>query len=850
MEVIGVIAAVPGLIEIAKGAKSAISSLATQLIAHLEAVTESLGEIEKRWKNISLSSDQLSSLNPLIASSGVATDGPRLLKRAKLLASGYGKKLKRHIDLLERSKSSLAILLLDRTATDVQGKQAPCLSVHLKRLYDRAVMILYPEDSTARANGCGAILHLDTGRNEPQKCHRMTRQEPSNVSSPYTVPKVVANLSLRCLSWTVKAFEKLSVLFSFWAENGSQRKLIDLLRTVRWYLLQEVQDPVFHEISTSIVKGLPLETGSSTAAISVALKAIDSEVYCIIDRVDESIDDWTRPDEGCLKVVLELIQNHPKLHVLLLGREPSLLGALKAAPRSLEVTEGMVRGDIDKLITSELDKCLNTQSEAIRQEAYETLKAKSNSMFLWVVLVFRQLNRCFSDSEVKHELKNTARDLDREYHRLFQRLLERTSGTSSRPSTSMRRSKRLLSIMISAAEPMTASKLCHTYAVQTNPTQSYTDDLPTKEGIVDACGDFVRVTNDRYHITHATVTNFLTRSLSEWLLEDQDIIFLRIDGLESQREMCFSCLDYLSLLDLGYPLAEGSYTTLPSRFPLFSYPLNFIPFHVLQVSAHGPSSCLTSRLETFCSKPQFCAMIGFIIRNISEESWDVAYRYTELIVSTISGPEKNAPNLIELNVDPFAVFANEFLRRQSAFGSEDPRTQSWNLLATSLAVTSIDENHEPNVEPQHVSENTDDYKAIESPSRKPPALWNGDEKMLERSRGLTGVSNNILLATIQCLDANSQLLASTKKVQSAISTTLFNPLLTVINKLAISPSWIVPAPCLIVCALAIERGCRETPEKVAQAIGLVSIARKKLPNKRNFWEALAICHEAWLTGDP
>ncbi|KAK9783950.1 hypothetical protein SCAR479_00509 [Seiridium cardinale] len=85
----------------------------------------------------------------------------------------------------------------------------------------------------------------------------------------------------------LKASEKISVLFSFWAESGSQRKLIDLLRMVLWHLLQEVQGPVFHELSTSIVKGLPLKTGSLTASISVALKAIKSEVYCIIDRVDE-----------------------------------------------------------------------------------------------------------------------------------------------------------------------------------------------------------------------------------------------------------------------------------------------------------------------------------------------------------------------------------------------------------------------------------------------------------------------------------------------------------------------------------------------------------------------------------
>ncbi|KAH8193973.1 hypothetical protein TruAng_011860 [Truncatella angustata] len=623
-----------------------------------------------------------------------------------------------------------------------------------------------------------------------------------------------------------KTLDHISILFSFWAESGSQRKLIDLLRTALWHLLQNVSD---------------------AAAMSTALKAIKPDVYCIIDGVDESIDDWTRPGDGCLKVILGLVQDHPNFHVLFLGRESSLIATLKAAPRSLEITQEMVVGDMDKLIASELRQCSNIQSVALRQEVYETIKAKSNIMFLWVILVFRQLNQCFSDSEVKHELKNTPRDLDREFTRIFRRLLERTSGTSFRPSMSMKRAKRLLSIMMAAAEPMTAPELCHAYAVQVNPTQSYTDDLLTKEGIVNACGDFVRVTSDRYHIAHSTVTNFLTRPLSEWLPEDQDILFFQVDLLDAQKAMLFSCLDYFNLLNLGYPLVEESSTTLPTRYPLFSYALNFIPFHVLQLRSYGPSSCLTTKLEEFFHTTQFCAMVEFMIRTVTEESWTVVYRYIELVLSDLGGLENDSASLIELNVDPSVIFANESLRRQKSFGPEDPRTQSWNLLATALAMSSIKVGDELNIKVRHVSDSTDDHQTAQSHSMQTTTTPDGNGKVLLPGQIPTVVSNNVLLAVMQRFDTKEHLVASSKKAQLAVSTSLFKPLLTIINKLVLSPMWIVPPSCLLLCAWVIERGCRETPEQIAQARNLVSLARKKLKNKQNFWESMAICYEVWLT---
>jgi hypothetical protein len=241
MEVVGLIAALPGLIEIVKGTNTALQGLlrknafvteTTELIDQLQVLTKILGDIEAQWRNISLTPGQLqalppavttlredlTSLNKLIASTGISANGPRLLKRAKLIVSGYEKKLKLYIDRLERSKSSLTLLLVQgmlgfsfhfQKHRLIRAQKAfptldSTIALNLKRLYGHAAMGSYLQNSTTHANGYGKMTTSNTGPIPRQYHHRSFQQHTlMNESSAYTASKVVANPCSRHLLCTI-----------------------------------------------------------------------------------------------------------------------------------------------------------------------------------------------------------------------------------------------------------------------------------------------------------------------------------------------------------------------------------------------------------------------------------------------------------------------------------------------------------------------------------------------------------------------------------------------------------------------------------------------------------------------
>jgi hypothetical protein len=640
----------------------------------------------------------------------------------------------------------------------------------------------------------------------------------------------------------LKTQNRIAAFFSFWAGSGSQRKLIDLLRTILWHLLQAVPDDTVRDISGPLVKALPLDIDNLRAAIEAAIKIIPSDVYCVIDGIDESLDDWTLHRDGCLKVILDLARDHPNLHFLLVGREPSMLAALKVAAKSLEITESLVKGDIDKLISFELNHIPNIESESLKQEVRDTLQANSDIMFLWVTLIFKGLKRCFTASEIKHNLRKIPRDLDREYHRLFAQLQDRTCGTSSNPSSSMSRSKRLLSIIIATPEPLTFSELHYAYAVQVNPSQSYTDELLAKDAIIDACGDLVREADGHYHIVHATVAEFLTRPTSDWLLDDQDIHFFQIDPLEAQRSMCFACLDYLGFLELGYPLTEKSLDLLPTRFPFFSYAVTYLPFHVLQACSEGAGSLLKPKIESFLVSVQFCALIEYMFLAVVEESENIVYPYFDL-VQTSSSELAEVLSSIDLKINPMEIFVKESLRRQMQFGQEDPRTESWDSFSGVLAMVWHGENDESDRPGQSDKEHeSEHFRSISSDSTPPNRNKSIENGIVTRTS--SSISN--LLAGLPHIVAHEHHVGLIGISKAALSTSITQHLGTILSKLP-SLERFLPPHLLMLWAYRIEGGIRESPYKIRQARRLISIAMDKLRDGQNYWGALCLHYMAFLT---
>lgn len=246
-----------------------------------------------------------------------------------------------------------------------------------------------------------------------------------------------------------------------------------------------------------------------------------------------------------MKYVLELAKALPNFRLILLGREPAIRTAMTIIPSNIEIAEDMVRHDIHKFIDVELDRSLKVQTPTIRQLVRQSLQARSTTMFLWVSLVFTELSHCYLPSEIEHSLEHMPHDLDQEYHRLFAQLIARLGGTSARPSIFIQRAKCLLSLIIAATEPLTCDELRYAFASCQSSKQGYEEYLIDHGGIIDSIGDFVRVSDGRYHIAHASLAEFLTRDLELWEGEDKVIIFFRVDIMEAHTTICLACLNYV-----------------------------------------------------------------------------------------------------------------------------------------------------------------------------------------------------------------------------------------------------------------------------------------------------------------
>jgi hypothetical protein len=194
---------------------------------------------------------------------------------------------------------------------------------------------------------------------------------------------------------------QIALHFSFWSGSENQRKLEDLLRTLVWQSLRRIKDADLEKVSKLLTRSDGIDKRSLIEALRIALSGISQKVYCTIDGIDESSEDWNCDADGCLSTVLDLVTNHTNFHVLLAGREASVRALIKKAGPRLEITEHLIRGDIERLIATEIHDSLKSYSQTIRDEAKKSLEAKSQVMFLWVTLVLKELRRCSSVEDVR-----------------------------------------------------------------------------------------------------------------------------------------------------------------------------------------------------------------------------------------------------------------------------------------------------------------------------------------------------------------------------------------------------------------------------------------------------------------
>ncbi|KAI0538634.1 hypothetical protein GGR58DRAFT_500980 [Xylaria digitata] len=699
MEVIGLIAAIPGLIEITQKTISIIRAFTDQksfakqiieLLGQLELIEKILQEILNRLQSSTIHHSYLNSLitvtgslkselialgnifQPLAAKPGRKA---KVLNRIRLLIHGLEGKIKGYHERLDKAQSALTLVIVAQNDAVVQENLTISRSNLRLKLNDVLLPSGYSFIPQNLQGTCEWIWthpvfcewQKDPTQSSPVGHERriMCIHGPKGCGKSVLAASIVEKL---------KSQDKLAVGFSFWAGSHNQQKLLAFLRTFLWHIIQHIPDDNLAQISAPLLESLPLTERILEDVISIAVKVIKPRIYCIIDGIDESVDDWTRPSAGGLRLALDLTKAHTNLRVILLGRDASMRSASGLTPLIIEITEDLIRPDINQLILYHLDSSLKVQDAATRQLVQETLQESSRVMFLWVTLIFGALNRCHLPSEIEYTLHRVPRDLDREYHRLFICLQDRLGGTRGSPSLSMERAKCLLTWIVAAPEPLTYEELRCAFAISQCPDKDYGKYMISEEGIVDTCGDFIRVSDGRYHMAHASIEEFLTRPIELWQYEDEAIEYFRIDVLHSQSLMCLECFSYFQRTDLGYPLTSESVGMALISLPIFSCALKFALIYLMRTDAKR----VWDYLEYFTRTPQFCSLVECVLLIFQYESATCSEQHVEIMkfISWVSIKESFDRLPITLSLLE-STFREELARREKIFGLDNDRFRTW-----------------------------------------------------------------------------------------------------------------------------------------------------------------------------
>ncbi|KAF4459991.1 Tetratricopeptide-like helical [Fusarium albosuccineum] len=704
MEVVGVVAAIPGLIQIVQAVTTAICGLSKrkvaakiveQLAVQLRDLEDILQDVKKRWRQRNSDQHRLQRLSPaltqlqtellslkeILQTSKPANGPSRYIKRALFLSTSLEKTLKESVSRLSQVKASLTLLIAhhqDEVTEEILKLSLSELRLKLRALLRPSSDSFIPDKTDGT---CEWIWSHQTFRNWVDG-PITPKDHSSRTLGLYGIKGCGKSVLVKSVAERLRDRGDICLHFSFWTGNEAQRKFVDLLQTASWQILNHVPDKGLEQLSKPWIMDPSINERGLLRIIHNALPLVGSKVYCFIDGIGESTEDWNSQSNGCLSAVLDLVKSHDNLRLLLAGREPSLRTFLKEACPRLEITENLIREDIHRLVAAELNESLTIHTPAIKDMVQESLEAKTQVMFLWATLVFKELRRCFSVEEVKQTLKQVPYDLDREYHRLFLQLMTRTRGTLTNPSPSMKRARCLISSLLACPEPMTAEDLCYSYAAQVNSSGTIEDDLITVDGIMDACGDFVRVTEGRYHLIHASAADFLTRPESDWGEEDSKILYFRVDVSNAQASMCSACFTYIKSLDLGYPLTDDGVSSLPSRYPFFSYVTKFLPVHLVQVVERGGQQ--HPEAYQFVKTPQFCALIEYafatIQSSVQNNNADSIYYWIEFFSMDSGGQDAELDQIYNV----------ELQRQLQCFGTHDERYQSWQSLAIFISAYSFE----------------------------------------------------------------------------------------------------------------------------------------------------------------
>ncbi|KAH8650587.1 hypothetical protein BGZ60DRAFT_534244 [Tricladium varicosporioides] len=714
-EVLAIVGVIPALAHVARKGlsdlreiyqtKQEIAEVLENVATQIPLLLNSLLEIEKRIRIDSLQSaateepklfptahqadlmsiikacqEEISKLNILVEKFKPSANGSRTIQVSKKIVAWrmtYGKRFKSTHERIKDLRSSLEGYVVVRTGAIINE------SLSLARLERKAQISEWLQPSrveffqTRLEGTCQWIWSentfvqwLDIASPRPDRLlciHGVHGSGKSVLAS-----SIVEGLTNRQLN---------PLFFSFSGVDSNRKTLEHMLRTLLWQQLQQTQ----FAVDENIINGLMMAGSTSPPRLVEALRTVANQslepIYCVVDGIDESDDEWNSPNDGGLRLVLELLHTLPGIRLLLLGRPAALWGALRETSLNIEINSQVVKDDILSLIHNEVAKLPNVHTPELRSLVSQTLSGKSDGMFLWAKMMLKELQKAANVAEIETMLSELPRGLNKAYQFVFTKLYARLSRIE------LLRAQGLLKIVITACRPLTTIELCHAYAVESGSVSDFDKRLMTNpdQGVLDVCGDFVIISHGVVRLGHISVRDFLTQPESQFNNEHQALSTFQIDVETANQCLALSFLGYMNHCELGFPLRDpNSLHELPFKYPLLSYISRYIILYITRSGA--PTAELIEKVDAFISSRQSTAWIEYFVLLLFQDSSNIDFEddFSKL-KKWYNASKSNSRCLTDIVKDRWQ---QELSFRMTNFGAQDIRTKLWH---DTISITNIEE---------------------------------------------------------------------------------------------------------------------------------------------------------------
>ena len=409
------------------------------------------------------------------------------------------------------------------------------------------------------------------------------------------------------------------LFFAFSSSDGNRQTSENLIRTLLWQLLHQTDKRECVETVHRLrLRGQP-SVSELWGAFGRMVPLLAKPIYCIIDGIDECID----YNDTLFAKFKQILDTCSSLRILLLGRSHVFQSRSGSCGfTAIEITPATLNQDIEAVITNEIAKSQILSLPEFRETVYESLKGKSEGMFLWVRLMVDDLRKSSSKSELGQRLQDLPHGLEKAYQLLFLRLSQKLDKFEQRLA------QNVLAFTITSCQPLTFDEFryahalhCRSFETVARPLEEYLL-LKPLQTVLDVTEGLIHMADGVLRLSHSSVRDFLVRPENRWVCElDKAVLNFRVDITKTHRTFAWLCLDYIrsETEAIGILKLNTSSTTqvVWDSSPLLRYATSYTFYHL---NRSGPPCSITlTKVENLLRSTQIIVWVEHFTRLLFED---------------------------------------------------------------------------------------------------------------------------------------------------------------------------------------------------------------------------------------